>query len=59
MTVSIVGSAGKSAQRRFKLLRERGGARIVDVRLHDTPLLSGLANKDNLAWFTHQIRPSR
>ena len=55
MKVSTVGFTKKSAQRFFKLLRESGTARIVDVRLHASSQLAGFAKKGDLAWLAREL----
>lgn len=50
-----IGFTKKSARRFFKLLRESGARRIVDVRLNNASQLAAFAKRDDLAWFLREL----
>jgi uncharacterized protein (DUF488 family) len=55
MKVFTIGFTKKSARRFFKMLRESGASRVVDVRLNNVSQLAGFAKKDDLAYFLKEI----
>lgn len=55
MRVSTIGFTKKPASRFFKLLRESGVKRVIDVRLNNGSQLSGFAKQDDLAWFLDEL----
>ena len=50
-----IGFAKTKAEHFFKLLRDAGVKRIVDVRLNNTSQLAGFTKKDDLRFFLREV----
>jgi uncharacterized protein (DUF488 family) len=50
-----IGFTKKPASKFFKLLKESGAKRIVDVRLNNSSQLAGFAKRDDLAYFLESV----
>lgn len=50
-----IGFAETTAEHFFKLLRDAGVKRIVDVRLNNTSQLAGFSKKDDLRFFLREV----
>lgn len=55
MTLYTIGFTRKPASEFFRLLRESGARRLVDVRLRPGGQLSGFAKQDDLAYFLREL----
>ena len=55
MTVYTIGFTKKPAQEFFRLLKDSGARRIVDVRLNNSSQLAGFVKRDDLAYFLSTI----
>lgn len=55
MRLTTIGFTKKRADRFFRLLRDSGAQRVVDVRLHNVSQLAGFAKRDDLAYFLREI----
>lgn len=55
MTVYTIGFTKKPAQEFFRLLKDSGARRIVDVRLNNSSQLAGFTKRDDLAYFLSTI----
>jgi len=50
-----IGFAETSAEQFFKLIRDAGVKRIVDVRLNNTSQLAGFTKRDDLRYFLREV----
>lgn len=50
-----IGFAETTAEHFFKLLRDAGVKRVVDVRLNNTSQLAGFTKKDDLRFFLREV----
>ncbi len=55
MTLYTIGFTKKPASEFFRLLKESGARRLVDVRLNPGGQLSGFAKQGDLAYFLHEL----
>jgi uncharacterized protein (DUF488 family) len=55
MRLFTIGFTKKSARTFFKMLKESGAKRVIDVRLNNVSQLAGFAKKDDLAYFLGEI----
>ena len=55
MRLFTIGFTKKSARTFFKMLKESGAKRVIDVRLNNVSQLAGFAKKDDLAYFLEEI----
>ena len=55
MKIFTIGFTKKSAETFFKMLKNAGVRRIVDIRLNNTSQLAGFAKKDDLRYFLKAI----
>ena len=55
MKVLTIGFTKKPAERFFRLLKDSGAKRVLDVRLNNVSQLAGFAKRDDLAYFLNQI----
>jgi len=55
MTVHTIGFTKKPASEFFRLLKDSGAKRVVDVRLNNSSQLAGFAKRDDLAYFLSSI----
>lgn len=55
MKLATIGFTKKPASRFFRLLRNSGVRRLVDVRLHNVSQLAGFAKRDDLAYFVREL----
>lgn len=55
MRLATIGFTKKRADRFFRLLRDSGARRVIDVRLHNVSQLAGFAKRDDLAYFLREI----
>ena len=55
MKLYTIGFTQKSAQEFFRLLRENGIHRLVDIRLRPSGQLAGFARKEDLPYFLDQL----
>jgi len=55
MKLYTLGFTQKSAQEFFKLLRNNGVQRLIDIRIHPHGQLSGFARQEDLPYFLHEL----
>lgn len=55
MKVFTIGFTQKSAERFFKLLKNAGVRRVVDVRLNNSGQLAGFSKQDDLKFFLQEL----
>ena len=55
MTLYTIGFTRKPASEFFRLLRESGARRVVDIRLRPGGQLSGFAKQDDLVYFLREL----
>jgi uncharacterized protein (DUF488 family) len=55
MKLYTIGFTQKSAQEFFKLLRDNGVQRLIDIRIHPQGQLSGFAKQEDLPYFLHEL----
>ena len=55
MKLFTIGFTQKSAERFFKLLKQAGVRRVVDVRLNNSGQLAGFSKKDDLIFFLREL----
>ncbi len=55
MNVFTIGFTQKTAERFFRLLRESGVKRVIDVRLNNTGQLAGFSKRDDLVYFLKNL----
>jgi uncharacterized protein (DUF488 family) len=55
MKLYTIGFTQKSAQEFFKLLRDNGVQRLIDIRIHPQGQLSGFARQADLPYFLHEL----
>jgi uncharacterized protein (DUF488 family) len=55
MKLYTIGFTQKSAQEFFKILRDNGVQRLIDIRVHPQGQLSGFARQENLPYFLHEL----
>lgn len=55
MEVFTIGSTRRSAEELFGPIREAGVRRVVDVRLHNTSNLAGLARRAHLPYLLREV----
>lgn len=55
MKLATIGFTKKSAATFFRMLRESGTKRVVDVRLNNVSQLAGFAKRDDLKFFLREI----
>lgn len=53
--VFTIGFAETSAEDFFRLLRQSGAKRIIDVRLNNTSQLAGFSKRDDLRFFLKEV----
>lgn len=53
--LSTIGFTKKSAEEFFRLLREAGVRRVLDVRLNNVSQLAGFAKRDDLEFFLREV----
>lgn len=53
--VFTIGFSKKSARQFFKILKQAGVKKIVDIRLNNVSQLAGFTKKDDLEFFLHAI----
>ena len=56
MKLCTIGFTNKGAEEFFARLRKAGVKRVVDVRLNNTNQLAGFTKRDDLKFFTKEIR---
>ena len=55
MTLYTIGFTKKNAEKFFKLMRDAGVERLLDVRLNNSSQLARFARKDDLAFFMREL----
>ncbi len=50
-----IGFAGKNAEKFFRLLKNSGGKRLIDIRLNNVSQLAGFTKRDDLRFFLKEI----
>ena len=55
MKTFTIGFTQKPAERFFRLLKQSGAKRIVDVRLNNTGQLAGFSKRDDLVYFLREL----
>ena len=55
MKISTIGFTKKKASTFFRLIKESGARRVVDVRLNNVSQLAGFAKRDDLEYFLKKI----
>ena len=55
MKIFTIGFTKKNAETFFKLLRESGVTRLIDIRINPNGQLSGFAKKDDLPYFLSEL----
>jgi len=55
MKLYTIGFTQKNAQEFFKLLRDNGVQRLIDIRIHPQGQLSGFAKQEDLPYFLHEL----
>jgi hypothetical protein len=55
MKLYTIGFTQKSAQKFFKLLRDNGVQRLIDIRIHPQGQLSGFARQEDLPYFLLEL----
>jgi uncharacterized protein (DUF488 family) len=55
LSLFTIGFTKKSAEEFFRLLRDAGVRRVIDVRLNNTSQLAAFAKKDDLEFFLREI----
>jgi uncharacterized protein (DUF488 family) len=55
MKLYSIGFTQKSAQKFFKLLRDNGVQRLIDIRIHPQGQLSGFARQEDLPYFLLEL----
>ena len=55
MKTFTIGFTQKPAERFFRLLKQSGAKRIVDVRLNNTGQLAGFSKRDDLVFFLREL----
>lgn len=55
MKVFTIGFTKKPAEKFFRLLKDAGARRVIDVRLNNVSQLSGFAKRNDLAYFLRQL----
>jgi len=55
MKLYTIGFTKKTAQQFFKLLKDKGVQRLIDIRIHPQGQLSGFARQENLPYFLHEL----
>ncbi|HLX61016.1 MAG TPA: DUF488 family protein [Planctomycetota bacterium] len=55
LTIFTIGSAGKTAEQFFELLRDAEIRRVVDVRIQNSTQVIGFTKKDDLTYFLREL----
>ena len=53
--IHTIGFTRKTAEQFFKMLRESGARRVLDVRLNNRSQLAGFAKRDDLRWLLGEL----